>query len=625
MCNIESITKRIGKAMTAVLRHSTRWSSIADRKGAIPMVNLLDALHHNTNPLTHHAAGRIFAAMINGNDKQRFFVDVYMYDTWFPEEFSMPWDLYIGCHQGHSNLTVTPSEVNHRLTEVECYSMGWIFHVTDKKFENSIYSDGLRRRGRDAMHFMYENDGKSGYVIKGAGTRKPREYDTTIYCVLNVKQLLKDGYDLFLSANGVVLIYDDVSLEYFWIVEKYPYLGLCVFSPSVPHSLPREVASGKWRDSMTLRKKYEEYLSADEISKYLDAKGDLVEWHMPRDVGSKRRQSAWEFMGQAPPALYMECINSLFKKSQAETSTGSAPAEEGWCECNSSSINKLTTRWGSWCWTWTFHNEQPRDPSSEDHIREFLAFMAGRSAFTTNSWWPEGRKPALRDCLRPPWVLANEWESTKSLVEWRCYQTRLGTLSTGWTQCIFHDSCMEIGRMTGYVKNYSSIEEKEAFQNELRRNMLYGWLRDIPEPCGPMDESPEADNWFLIEQEEFVKDKGEVRMFELFCEAIEDLYTGMIDKFVRNSQHCGKNLWWGCHQVNIIGWSWSFYASTNWANCWEPLLGHPQQRQVLTKTLSLGYWAEVGFYWRSFCSWPICRVLLQWTEAVRDRKSSSWW
>ena len=122
----------------------------------------------------------------------------------------------------------------------------------------------------------------SGYVIKGAGTRKPREYETTIYCVLNVKQLLKDGYDLFLSANGVVLIYDDVSLEYFWMVEKYPYLGLCVFTPGVPHSLPREVHSGKWRDSMTLRKKYEEYLSADEISKYLDAKGDLaVEWHMP--------------------------------------------------------------------------------------------------------------------------------------------------------------------------------------------------------------------------------------------------------------------------------------------------------------------------------------------------------
>ena len=46
------------------------------------------------------------------------------------------------------------------------YSMGWIFHLTDKKFDKSIFADGLRRRGRDAMHFMYENDGKSGYVIK---------------------------------------------------------------------------------------------------------------------------------------------------------------------------------------------------------------------------------------------------------------------------------------------------------------------------------------------------------------------------------------------------------------------------------------------------------------------------
>ena len=217
------------------------------------MVSLLDSLSQGSNPLTHHAAGRIFAALINGNDKQRFFVDVYMYDTWFAEQYNMPWDIYIGCYQGHSNMTVTPSEISHRLTEVECYSMGWIFHVTDRKFQNSIYADGLRRRGRDAMHFMYENDGNSGYVVKGAGTRKPREYDTTIYCVLNVKKLLHDNYDVFLTRNGVVLIYDDVSLEYFHIVEKYPYLGLCVFSPGVPHSLPREVQNGKWRDSMTLR------------------------------------------------------------------------------------------------------------------------------------------------------------------------------------------------------------------------------------------------------------------------------------------------------------------------------------------------------------------------------------
>ena len=536
MCSVEhSMTKKIGKAMTAVLRHGTKWRNIADSKGAIPLVNLLDDIHHNANPLTHHAAGRIFAAMINGNDKQRFFVDVYMYDTWFPEEFNMPWDIYIGCHQGHSNLTVTPSEVNHLLTEVECYSMGWIFHVTDKKFERSIYADGLKRRGRDAMHFMYENNGKSGYVIKGAGTRKPREYDTTIYCVLNVRSLLHDGYDLFLSANGVVLIYDDVSLEYIRIVEQYPYLGLCVFSPSTPHSLPREVQYGKWRDGVTLRKKYEEYLSADEISKYLDARGELVEWHMPRNVGSKRRQTAWEFMGQAPPAPYMECINNLFKEGKAETSAGSAPAEgadvNATAEASSSSPPgevfdveaELTTM-----------NSQEIQAVKIISENAWHLWQAGVLSLRTI----DGQKVENQHCETVT-VLREFWKMSES-------QQR-SLLSEGvsrhvWERCplaghsvFFMTRAWEIGRMTGYVKNYSSIEEQEAFQKELKRNMLYGWLRDIPEPCGPMDESPEAHNFCLIEQEEFVKDQGEVRMFELFCEAVEDLYTGMIDKFVRNT------------------------------------------------------------------------------------------
>ena len=78
---------------------------------------------------------------------------------------------------------------------------------------------------------------------------------------------------------------------------------------------------------MTLRRKYEEYLSSDEISEYLDAKGNLVGWHMPRNIGSKRRQTAWEFMDQAPPVAYIDCISSLFKERQAGTSSGSASAE----------------------------------------------------------------------------------------------------------------------------------------------------------------------------------------------------------------------------------------------------------------------------------------------------------
>ena len=39
----------------------------------------------------------------------------------------------------------------------------------------------------------------------------------------------------------------------------------------------------------------------------------------------------------------------------------------------------------------------------------------------------------------------------------------------------------------------------------------------------------------VVEKEEMMKDKGELRMFNLFAEAVEDLYTGMVDKFVRKT------------------------------------------------------------------------------------------
>ena len=45
MCGDErSMTKKIGKAMTAVLKHGKTWNNIADKKGAIPLVSLLDSL-----------------------------------------------------------------------------------------------------------------------------------------------------------------------------------------------------------------------------------------------------------------------------------------------------------------------------------------------------------------------------------------------------------------------------------------------------------------------------------------------------------------------------------------------------------------------------------------------------
>ena len=159
----------------------------------------------------------------------------------------MPWIVYIGCNQGHSTGVVQPTEVAHKLTASECYSLGWIFHATDSHFQNSIVSKGLQRRNRDSWHFMNENDGSPGCIRKGAGTREPRRYDTTIYCVLKVPLLLRDGYDyIVLDLQWCGLILDDVNLQYIRIVESYPSLGLNVFHRFFGRSLPSELQHGIW-------------------------------------------------------------------------------------------------------------------------------------------------------------------------------------------------------------------------------------------------------------------------------------------------------------------------------------------------------------------------------------------
>ena len=56
-----------------------------DAKGAIPLDLLLGNLRGNVSPVDQHAAGRIFASLLNGNDEQRFFVDIYLSDTWYPQ------------------------------------------------------------------------------------------------------------------------------------------------------------------------------------------------------------------------------------------------------------------------------------------------------------------------------------------------------------------------------------------------------------------------------------------------------------------------------------------------------------------------------------------------------------
>ena len=95
---------------------------------------------------------------------------------------------------------------------------GGLQHGCDERYLSSLRQDGLcfhgrlGRSGRDSLHFMYENDGRKGYIRTGAGTQQPRHYSSRIYCVLNVKDLIYDGFDLFLTMNGVVLTYEPLMM-----------------------------------------------------------------------------------------------------------------------------------------------------------------------------------------------------------------------------------------------------------------------------------------------------------------------------------------------------------------------------------------------------------------------------
>ena len=102
---------------------------------------------------------------------------------------------------------------------------------------------------------------------------------------------------------------------------------------------------------------------------------------------------------------------------------------------------------------------------------------------------------------------------------------------------LFFTRAWEIGRMTAYVKNYHSTEEKEAYQQKLQYFENVGWRRDVPDPfvARPDDRNPASLERERIEKEEENKDGYEIKMFDLFAEAVEDLYTGIIDAYVRKT------------------------------------------------------------------------------------------
>ena len=302
--------------------------------------------------------------------------------------------------------------------------------------------------------------------------------------------MLYSGYKLFLTANGVVLVYDDLPIECFSTVDTFPHLKFNIFNPSTGHTLPREVQYGTWRKNVTPLQKYMEYLSSHEMSKYLDDNGHLVEYRIPRNIVAKRRQTAWEFMGQEPPAKYISCINKLFKGTRAETSSSSASAEVVDVEAEISTMNNL-------------------EVEAVKIISESPWHLWQSGVLTLRGL--EGQK------------INNQFDEAVIVIRefWKMSESQQKTLmSEGitrhiWEKCplaghsvFFMTRAWEIGRVSAYVKILQVLKiNKVAFQGELDSQKEVGWLRDIPAPYEPQDDSPESLERSAIEKNKYMKVK----------------------------------------------------------------------------------------------------------------------
>eukprot|EP00434_Breviolum_minutum_P028019 symbB.v1.2.024787.t1/scaffold2245.1/size172089/13 len=203
----------------------------------------------------------------------------------------------------------------------------------------------------------------------------------------------------------------------------------------------------------------------------------------------------------------------------AEASTSSAPAEVVDVEVELNTLNKIEIQAVQIITENPWHLYQSGILTLRDNRGERVLSHMGESVLCVREFYR--LSSSQQEELRSQGITRLVWERMPL---------------TGHS-ILFWMRAWEIGRMTAYVKNYVSDEERDEYNHNLAYHEHVGWLRDIPDPyvARPDDLNPLSIDRERIEREEDMKDHGELRMFGLFSEAIEDLYTGMVSDYVRKT------------------------------------------------------------------------------------------
>jgi len=175
----EKQKKTISKFLSLILRHNPETIGLRlDTNGWANVEELLSKSAIHNIPCTKKELEEV----VETNDKQRFI---------FNEDHSQ-----IRANQGHSirvdlNLqSQTPPD--------------FLFHGTVEKFMTSIQSEGLKKMSRQHVHLSRDKE-----TAEKVGDRRGQ----AIILVILSGAMHKDGYDFYLSENGVWLT-DNVPVNY---------------------------------------------------------------------------------------------------------------------------------------------------------------------------------------------------------------------------------------------------------------------------------------------------------------------------------------------------------------------------------------------------------------------------
>ncbi|MCP3884218.1 MAG: RNA 2'-phosphotransferase, partial [Propionibacteriaceae bacterium] len=216
------------KYLAWILRHQQRGIETDGTIKLSTLLEMFDIMRRCGDPF-------VLVAIIVNNLKKCFLADLRQRALSVEAEATMSEEaqahfrrvpeMHLRAAHGHSASAegVSPSLMHKGLTLQDLRTVAPLVHGTSRTNVGTIVKAGLIRMARHgqsiraAVHFA-----AVGYLAEGRGAQDVLKH-LGAYVILDHEAYLREGGQLWLSTNGVVLAYADVAAKYLKITYKSPY------------------------------------------------------------------------------------------------------------------------------------------------------------------------------------------------------------------------------------------------------------------------------------------------------------------------------------------------------------------------------------------------------------------